>query len=94
MSWRICPVIQRDGANVDANAVADADVPIDSNVGPVNAQLLRRFYGSPDFVSVVFACNLSFVFKIRVYGQKCLTYPNSLKRANIRFSAKGSLKRQ
>ena len=85
MSWRICPVIQRDGANVDANAVADADVPIDSNVGPVNAQLLRRFYGSPDFVSVVFAYNLSFGLKIRVYRQKLhLQYSGWM--ANIRLS--------
>jgi hypothetical protein len=86
MSRRVCPVVQRHGANVDAYAVSSAHVPVDSNVGSMYAQLLRRFYWSPDFVSVVFACNLSVLLKIRVYRQKLFTVSNAGKTGNIRFS--------
>jgi hypothetical protein len=87
MSRRFAPVIQRNWANVDAHAVSGASVPVDSNVGSVYALLGWRFYGSPDFVSVVFSCNLSVFLKIRVYRQKTSPIHNPLKRANIRLSA-------
>ena len=87
MSRRFSPVIKRYGANVDAHAVSGASVPVDSNVGSVYALLGWRFYGSPDFVSVVFSCNLSVFLKIRVYRQKTSPIHNPLKRANIRLSA-------
>lgn len=63
------PVVERNGADADAYTVSSADIPVYSNVGSVNAQFVG-FRGSPDFVSVVFACNLSVGLKIRVYRQK------------------------
>ena len=72
-SWmprRVYQVIQRNGTNVHANAVSSANVPVYRNVGSMDAQLFRRLYGSPNFVSVVFAYNLSVLLKIRVYRQK------------------------
>jgi hypothetical protein len=65
-----CPIVQGYGANIDAGAVSSANVPVDSDVGPVYTQFFWRFYGSPDFVSVVFAYNVSVLLKIRVYRQK------------------------
>jgi len=93
MPRRICPVVKRHGANVDAHAVSSAHVPVDSNVGSVNAQLCRRFYGSPDFVTIVFSSNLAVLLKIRVYRQKLSPIHNSLKRQILGFlpSAAGDL---
>jgi DNA primase catalytic subunit len=87
VSRRFAPVIQRNWANVDAHAVSRACVPVHCNVGSVYALLGWRFYGSPDFVAVVFSCNLSVFLKIRVYRQKTSPIHNPLKRANIRLSA-------
>ena len=70
VSGRVCPVVQGHGANVDADAVSSAQVPVYGNVGSVYSQLLRRLYWPPDFVSVVFAYNFSVLLKIRVYRQK------------------------
>jgi hypothetical protein len=70
MAWRVCPVIQGYWANVYAHAVSGARVPVDGNIGSMYAHLLRWFYGSPDFVSVVFTYNFSVLLKIRVYRQK------------------------
>ena len=70
MSGRVCPVVERHGANVDACTVSGAYVPVYGNVGTMYAQLRGRFYGSPNFVSVVFAYNFSVLLKIRVYRQK------------------------
>lgn len=69
MPRRICPVIQRHGANVNAHTVSGAHIPVDSNVSSMYAQLRRRLHGTPDFVAVVFACNLSILLKIRIYRQ-------------------------
>jgi hypothetical protein len=90
MPRRVCPVIQRHGANVNAHTVSSADVPVDSNVGSMYAQLRRRFYGSPDFVAVVFAYNLAVLLKIRVYRQKTFTVSIAGKTGNIRFSTLGT----
>jgi hypothetical protein len=79
MSRRVCPVIKRYGANVDAHAVPSAHIPVDSNVGSMYAQLLRRLHWSPDFVAVVFAYDLSVLLKIRVYWQKLFTILNFFK---------------
>lgn len=70
MSGCVCPVVKGHGANIDAYAVSGAYVPVDGNVGSVYAQFCGWFYGSPDFVSVVFAYNFSVLLKIRVYRQK------------------------
>ena len=70
MSWRVCPIVEGHGANVYAYAVSGAYVPVNGNVGSVYAQFRGWFYGSPDFVSVVFAYNFSVLLKIRVYRQK------------------------
>jgi len=77
MPRRFCPVVQGYGANVDAHAVSNAHVPVDSNVGSVNAQLLRRLYGSPDFVAVMLSYNLAVALEIRVNRQKLFTIINS-----------------
>jgi hypothetical protein len=77
MPRRVYQVVQRHGTNVYAHAVSGANVPVDSNVGSMDAQLRRRFYRSPDLVSVVFAYNLSVLLKIRVYRQKLFTFFNS-----------------
>ena len=50
------------------------------------SQLRWRFYGSPDFVSVVFAYNFSVLLKIRVYRQKTFTTSSAEETGNIRFS--------
>jgi hypothetical protein len=71
MSRCFCPVKKGDRANADAHAVSCADVPVDSHVGSMYAQFLRRFYRAPDFVIVVLSYNLPFLLKIRVYRQKC-----------------------
>ena len=63
------PVVERNGADVDAYAVSSADIPVNGNVGSVNAQFVG-FWGTPNIVSVMFAYNLSFGLKIRVYRQK------------------------
>jgi hypothetical protein len=63
------PVVERNGADVDAYTISSADIPVYGNVGSVNAQF-AVFGGSPNFVSIVFACNLSVGLKIRVYRQK------------------------
>ena len=68
--WRISPVVERNGANVDAYAVSYADIPVYSDVCSMNAQFAWGFNGTPDFVSVMFTYNLSFGLKIRVYWQK------------------------
>ncbi len=65
----LCPVVKADGADADAHAVANADIPINCDVGSVDAQFARA-YGRPGFVSVVFSRNFSFGLKIRVYRQK------------------------
>jgi hypothetical protein len=70
---RFCPVIQGNGTNVDAYAVANAHVPVYSNIRSVNAQLLRRFHRSPNFVAVVLSYNLTFALEIRVNRQKLFT---------------------
>ena len=74
MPWCVCPVVQGHGANVDAYSVSGTYVPVYGNVGSVYAQFFRRFYGSPDFVSVVFAYNFSLLLKIRIYRQKLSPY--------------------
>jgi hypothetical protein len=90
MSRRVCPVIQRYGANVDAHAVPSAHIPVYSNVSSMYAQLLRRLHWSPDFVTVVFAYNLSVLLEIRVYRQNFSPFLTSSKRANIRLSTSGT----
>jgi hypothetical protein len=70
VSGRVCPVVQGHGANVNAYAVSSAYIPVYSNVGSMYTQFRGWFYGSPDFVSVVFAYNFSVLLKIRIYRQK------------------------
>jgi hypothetical protein len=86
MPRRVCPVVQGYGANVYAHSISGARVPVDSNVGSVYSHFLRRFYGSPNFVSVMFAYNFSVLLKIRVYRQKLFTISNAGKTENIRLS--------
>ena len=81
---RLIPVIQGHGADADAYAVADADIPVYSNVGSVNPQFVG-FWGTPNIVSVMFAYNFSFSLKIRVYRQK-IHHSSSLGSGNIRVS--------
>jgi hypothetical protein len=66
---RLRPIIQRHGADIDTDAVSDADIPVYGDVGSVNSKFVR-FGGTPIFVSVVFAYNFSFGLKIMVYRQK------------------------
>jgi len=69
MAWRVCPVEQGHRTDVYAYAVASADVPVDSNVGTVYAQLLGRFNWSPDAVSLMFSYDFPFLPEIGVYWQ-------------------------
>ena len=82
---RFSPIIQRNGANIDAYAVSNAAIPIHRAGGSVNSQLLRGINGSPNFVSVMFADNLAFCLKIRVNRQK-ISPIKSRKPPNIRVS--------
>jgi hypothetical protein len=69
MAGRITPIKQCHGANVDANAVSGANVPVDSHVGPMNAQFLRWFNRSPDIVPIVLSRNCALLLEIRIYRQ-------------------------
>jgi hypothetical protein len=69
MARRITPIKHCHGANVNANAVSGTNVPVDSHVGPMNAQFLGRFDRSPDIVSIVLARNFALLLKIRIYRQ-------------------------
>jgi hypothetical protein len=68
----VSPVIERYGADVEADAVADADIPIHSGRGSVDAQLGRWLHRSPDFVAIVFTYDLAVLLKIRVDWHKIL----------------------
>jgi hypothetical protein len=63
------PVIEGDGADIDADAIAQADIPIHSDVSSMNAQLGWGFNGAPDLVSIMFAYNLAVFLKIRINRQ-------------------------
>ncbi len=67
---RFCPVVKRHGANVYADAIASADIPVYRNILAMYAIFVWGFYWSPDFVTVMFAYNFSVGLKIRVYRQK------------------------
>ena len=67
-AWGLRPIVKRNGADADANAVAYADIPIHGNVGSMNSQFAA--FGAPGFVSVVFSRNFQFGLKIRVNRQK------------------------
>jgi len=69
VAGRITPIEQGHGANVDADSVSSANVPVDSHGGPMNAQLLRRFNRSPDIVSIVLTLDLTVLLEIRIYRQ-------------------------
>jgi hypothetical protein len=69
MAGRITPIKQCYGANLDADAVSGAYVPVNSHGGSMDAQLLGRFNRSPDIVPVVLTCDRSFLLKIRIYWQ-------------------------
>jgi hypothetical protein len=69
MAGRITPIKQCHGANVDADSVSSTNVPVDSHVGPMNAQFLGRFNRSPDIVPIVLACNCTLLLKVRIYRQ-------------------------
>ena len=69
MAQRITPIKQGYRANVDADAVPRANVPVDSHGGSMNAQLLGRFNRSPDIVPFVLARNCTLLLKIRIYRQ-------------------------
>ena len=60
MPRRISPIIQRNGANVDAYSVSNAAIPIYSAGCSMNTEFLRSFNGSPYFVAVVFGYDLAF----------------------------------
>ena len=70
VSRGISPIIQRDGANVDAYAISDAAIPVYCAGCSVYSKFFGGFNWSPDFVTVMFTYNLSFSLKIRVYWQK------------------------
>ena len=68
-----CPIVEAYGANINADTVTYADIPVYSRVGTVDG-LLVRVRVAPDFVTVVFTNNLAFSLKIRVYRQKIHHY--------------------
>jgi hypothetical protein len=73
MSGSFSPVKKRDRADFQTHTVSSADIPIDSDVGSVYAQLLRRFNGSPHVVPLVLADDLSIFLEIRIYWQSNFT---------------------
>lgn len=76
MPRRIHHVIEGHGADVCADAVSHADIPIDRCKRSVNTQHLRRLDGTPHFMAVVFTDYLVFTLKIRIYRQKQFTTNN------------------
>jgi hypothetical protein len=83
VTGRIDHVVERYWANVGADAVSDADIPIYRDVGSVDSQCFRGIDWAPYFVAVMFACYLAFTLKIRVNWQKQFT-KIVLKRADIK----------
>jgi hypothetical protein len=69
MSWRITPVKQGHGANVDAYSVSGANVPVNGHAGPMNAEFLGRINRSPHIMSIVLTYNLAVFLKVWVYRQ-------------------------
>ena len=87
MTGRVHHVIERDGADIGAEAVAHADIPVHCRVASMDTQLGRGLDGSPNFVSTVFTYNFAFSLKIRVNRQK--QSPLKLRRSrHISVSAK------
>jgi hypothetical protein len=70
MARRVSPIIERNRANINADAVSNADIPVHSTGCSVNTKLLGRFNWPPYFVTVMFANNLALGLKIRVNWQK------------------------
>jgi hypothetical protein len=69
MAGRITPIKQCYGANLDADAVSSANVPVNGHGGSMDAQLLGGFNRPPDIVPAVLARDRSFLLKVRIYWQ-------------------------
>ena len=86
MSGRFAPIIERYRADVNADTVAHADIPVHGDVGSMYSLLRGELHWSPDFMPIMFAYNLSILLKIRVNRQKQLPAISHVW-ANISFSA-------
>jgi hypothetical protein len=69
MSGRFCPVKHGYRADFDADSVAVAGVPVNSNVCAMYAQLLWWFDWSPDVVTFVLTNDFAVLLKIGIYRQ-------------------------
>jgi hypothetical protein len=62
-------IIEGDGANISADSISNTGVPVYRRGGSMYSKFGWGFDGSPDFVSVMFAYDLAFILKIRIYWQ-------------------------
>jgi hypothetical protein len=62
-------IIKGNGANICTDAVSNAGVPVYRRCGSMYSKFCRGLDGSPGFVAVMFAYDLAFSLKIRVYWQ-------------------------
>jgi hypothetical protein len=83
MPGTLSPIEQRDGTHFEADSISSTRVPINSHVGSVNTEFLRRLNRPPHVVTVVLTYNLSTLLKIRIYRQNDTTEVLLENRSNI-----------
>jgi len=69
MTKSICPVKNAYRANLYANAVSCANLPVNCNVCSMNAKFRGRLHWSPDVMLVMLARNFSIFLEIWIYWQ-------------------------
>lgn len=70
--WSVNPREDINRTILQASSVADADIVVDGNVGPVNTELFRRINWSPDINAVLLSDVFSVLFELWVYGHRYL----------------------
>lgn len=74
MSGGVRPFKHVHGANLDADAVSLANIPVNRDNSAMHTEFSRGFYRPPDIVTLMFTGNLSILLEIRIYWQNNLTF--------------------
>jgi hypothetical protein len=69
VSRGIRPVKKSNGADLYADSVSSASVPVNCNSGSVYALFLRWFDRSPNVVALVLTYDFAFLLEFRIYWQ-------------------------
>jgi len=80
MSRGVRPIKHIHRADLDADAISFANIPVNSHSSSMQTEFFRRLYRSPDVVTLMFTRNLPIVLEIRIYWQNSLTFVRRLKR--------------